>query len=464
MAFSEEINEQMLREAYSVTPNYDIDYNDPRFGKIDEAKKGAMDDLNLTYSDMIANTDTYYQKQIDALDKWEDKQTQIQNEQTDFAIEQIEQQKNQAHKDYLKEQSGAYVDWQKQSNKYGANAEQMAAAGLTNTGFSESSQVGMYNTYQNRVATAREAYGRAVLNYDNAMKEARLQNSAALAEIAFQTLRQQLELSLQGFQYKNQLIQEQANKKIELDNMYWNRYQDVLQQINTENAMKEDIRQYNETMKWNTEQAELGREHDKTMAKIENDYQVARDEENRKFQAAQAELDRKHDLALVEANTKAAKEKADHEHELAMAKLKKEHENSLELIEKERKEAETLAKYKYDLEHPTNGYGVVKPTTKNTTSYKVTTGGNKPSQIAYTNRLNTEPSAATFKGSTYKEAVTFLKSQGVSSAKASAAMTESEWSRRRNSYSMTGQGSYEVKQYKSYKEYITDYVQYCLGK
>lgn len=349
MPVTEEIQRKVLEEATSATPNYSIDYNDPRFGKVESDKNQALTDLEQTYAGMIGQSDQFYNAQIQATQDWGAKQQQIQQEQTDFAIEQINQQKDQAHKDYLKEQSGAYVDWQKQSNQYGTNAEQMASAGLTNTGFAESSQVSMYNTYQNRVAMARESLNKAMLQYDNSIKEAMLQNNAALAEIAFQTLQQSLELSLAGFQYKNQLILEQSNKKIELDNMYYNRYQDVLDQINHENAVKEDIRQYNETQKWQTEQAELGREHDKAMADIEYQYQVKRDEATRTFQSAQAELDRKHDLALVAANTKAAKEKADHEHELAMKQLAQQHKNDLAKIDKQLASEKALLSYQKSL-------------------------------------------------------------------------------------------------------------------
>ena len=222
-----------------------VNYEDERFGQVESDKQQAMTELENTYGGMIDETDDYYQAQIDASKDWAEQQKQLQQEQTDFTIEQIEQQKEQAHKDYLKEQSGAYVDWQKQSNEYGVEAEQQAAAGMAGTGFSESSQVSMYNTYQNRVATARESYNLAVLNYNNAIKDARLQNNAVLAEIAYQALQTQLELSLEGFQYKNQLILDQANKKIELDNIYYSRYQDVLNQINHENAQAEQIRQFN---------------------------------------------------------------------------------------------------------------------------------------------------------------------------------------------------------------------------
>jgi hypothetical protein len=243
-----------------MATNYEVNYEDERFDQVEQDKEEAMSDLEQTYGDMIDETDSYYDAQIEASKDWAEQQSQLQQEQTDFTIEQIEQQKEQQRQDYLKEQSGAYVDWQKQSNRYGTEAERQASAGLNGTGFSESSQVSMYNTYQNRVATARESYTRAVLNYDNAIKDARLQNNAALAEIAYQALQTQLELSLQGFQYKNQLILEQANKKLELDNTYYNRYMDVLNQINHENAMAEEIRQFEENYKLQQEQLGLQRQ------------------------------------------------------------------------------------------------------------------------------------------------------------------------------------------------------------
>ena len=231
-----------------------VNMEDERFGQVESDKQQAMTELEQTYGGMIGEADKYYQAQIDASKQWADTQSQLQQEQTDFTIEQIEQQKQQVAKDYTKEQSGAYVDWQKQSNRYGVEAERQASAGMDGTGFSESSQVSMYNTYQNRVATARESYNQAVLNYNNSIKEARLQNNSVLAEIAYQALQQQLELSLQGFQYKNQLILDQANKKLEVDNMYYNRYQDVLNQINHENAFAEEIRQFEKNYELQTKQ------------------------------------------------------------------------------------------------------------------------------------------------------------------------------------------------------------------
>jgi len=201
--------------------------------KAEEASR--IRESNKTYDDMIDASDDYYNAKISATKEWEEKQTQLQKEQTDFTVEQIEQEKQQAEKDYIQEQSAAYADWQKQSNPYGVNAEKMATNGMTGTGFSESSLVSMYNTYQNRVAVARAAYDSAVQSFTNAIKEAQLQNSAALAEIYFTSFQQQLELSLQGFQRKNGLILEKADKKAQIESIYDQRYQDLLEQIKEEN-------------------------------------------------------------------------------------------------------------------------------------------------------------------------------------------------------------------------------------
>lgn len=244
------------------TPNYNVNYDDERFADIAKGKQDSLDVVNATYGSMISNADKYYQSQIEASQEWADKQSQLQQEQTDFTVNQINQQKEQAQKDYQKEQSGAYVDWQKQSNAYGANAEALAAQGLAGSGYSESSRVSMYNTYQNRVATARESYNKAVLNYDNSIKEAQLQNSVALAEIAYNTLQKQLELSLSGFQYQNTLLQAQLTAQQSVENTYYQRYLDVLDQINRENSLAEQVRQYNTKLNFEEEQAKLDREHD----------------------------------------------------------------------------------------------------------------------------------------------------------------------------------------------------------
>lgn len=223
-------------------------YEDERFKTVEQEQQTALNNVTNTYNNMINNSDKYYQDMARAAEDYGRQQAEIQQANTDFTIEKINQQKEQAQKDYTKEQKGAYADWQKESNQYGVNAEQLASSGLRNTGYSESSQVSMYNTYQNRVSQARDTYNRAIQDYDNGIREAQLTNNAALAEISYNALQTKLELGLNQFNAKNQLLQQQLAAQNDISDRYYGRWQDVLKQINTENELKEEQRQFNATL------------------------------------------------------------------------------------------------------------------------------------------------------------------------------------------------------------------------
>ena len=253
-----------------ATPNYDINYDDKRFTAVTDEKTEALSDLEQMYGKqnpdgtytggLIGQSNAMFDQQIKDVEAIGETQKKNQQAQSDFAIQQIERERGYAQQDYIKEQSGAYVDWQKQSNKYGANAEAMAAQGLQNTGYSESSQVAMYNQYQNRVTVARESWVRADTEFVNAMNEARLQNDAVLAEIAINTLREKNELIVQKFAQQNTLVLDKADRKQKLDEMYHQRWQDVLAQINEENKLKETVRQHEDDVAYRNAQLRLERD------------------------------------------------------------------------------------------------------------------------------------------------------------------------------------------------------------
>ena len=227
---------------------------DKRLTQVDLDKKAALTDVEKTYGGLQNQYNEAVDSQIQNEKNWLEEQKKYQQQQSDLAIHQLEYQKAQTTKDYQKEQSASYVDYQKQINPYGANAEQMAANGFANAGYSESSKVQSYVAYQNRVAVAREAYQAAVHNYDVAIAEAKLQNSYALAEIAYKGLQLEAQLSLQKVVHDEELMIEKTNTKLGVEDMYNGQYMDVLQQINAENALAEEQRQFNETMAFNQEQ------------------------------------------------------------------------------------------------------------------------------------------------------------------------------------------------------------------
>ena len=242
----------------------------------------------------------------------------------------------------------------------------MAAAGLQNSGFSESAQVSMYNAYQNRISTARESYMLAIQNYDNSMKDAMLQNSTALAQIAHDALQKQLELALEGFQYKNNLIIEQTNKKLEVENQYYNRYQDVLAQINRENELAEQGRQFDLNYDMKIKEYEEGiRQFNEEIARLkakdaqeyalsiqELEHKKAQlQEEMRQFNAQFEEEKRQFDANLLEEqrqyNTSTELKRLEYEEsirqfneEIARLKDKDAQANALSIMELEYKKAQ----------------------------------------------------------------------------------------------------------------------------
>jgi hypothetical protein len=172
---------------------------------------GAMNDMAGVYENMISQNNAMAAKEQAAIDQYAEEQKKLQQEATDLTLQQMEQQKAEAADDYAKEQSAAYIDYQKQTAKHGVNAEQMASMGMRGTGYSESAKVAMYNAYQNRVAVARQTYNKLVTDYNNAMAEAKLQNSSALAQIAFNALQSGLQLNQQTLQNEQNLLLQKLN-------------------------------------------------------------------------------------------------------------------------------------------------------------------------------------------------------------------------------------------------------------
>ena len=228
--------------------------NDYRLTNVTTEKTNALNQMNNTYNNMINNSQQYYDNLINNSKDWTNKQQAIQQANTNWAVDKINQQKEQAEKDYIKEQKGAYTDYQKAIDEYGVNAEQRASTGMNNSGYTETAQMMAFNSYQNRYASAKEDYNNAVLNYNNGIKDAMLQNSSSLAQIAYEGLQNQLELALQGFQYKNELLQTQFNNKMSIESLYETKYNNVLNQINEENRLAEERRQFNAQLAENRRQ------------------------------------------------------------------------------------------------------------------------------------------------------------------------------------------------------------------
>lgn len=223
-------------------------------------KTNALNNINTSYNDMIDNSQTYYEQQAQATKDYADTQQALQKEQNDFLIEKINQQKDQTKKDYVKEQKGAYADYMRANDEYGVNRERLAQQGLTNGGYEASADYKYYNTYQNRVANARDTYNKAILNYDNSIKDAMLQNNSKLAEISYNALQSQLQLALEGMQYKNKLLENKLSAVQTTENMYASRFDSLNSQINSQNNLLAELEQMERDWQYRQQQLALERE------------------------------------------------------------------------------------------------------------------------------------------------------------------------------------------------------------
>lgn len=155
-------------------------------------------DPNVLYQEQIEENQEHYKGLVESVTENEKAQKAQQEAATNQTLAQLEDTKAQVQEDSRKEQSAAYTDYQKQVDPYGVESEKLADGGMTGSGYSESAKVSMYNAYQNRVAVAKASCDQAVREYDLAIAEAKRLNSAALAEIAYDSFVQRMELAMKA--------------------------------------------------------------------------------------------------------------------------------------------------------------------------------------------------------------------------------------------------------------------------
>lgn len=254
-----------------------VNYNDDRFLQLEEEKKNQLEQTNQQFDDLMNEREDLTNQQQDLINKWEQTQSSNLDQQLQFQKDLIEQQKQEAQKAYEQEAKSAYTDYRKETDAYGVSREQQVGAGMGNTGYSESSKVSMYNTYQNRLATSKQTMDKAYIEFDNAIREAQLTNDVTKAENALTALQQKLQIALEGFNYKSEQTQNKLNWQYQIGNDYYNKYQDVQNQINYENEQAEARRQWEEQMAYQKEQDRIARQQ------WEKEYALAKQQANRNY-------------------------------------------------------------------------------------------------------------------------------------------------------------------------------------
>lgn len=228
-----------------------------RYAKVENEKKAALDQSNNTYNELLNSNSQLAQQQKDYINNWQKTQNEIADKNANYQTELQNQNKQKAEKEFQNEaiaSKNAYYDF---INPYGAQAEIQAQNGLNNSGYSETTKLGAWNTQQNRTAAARTTLNNAKQQYDNAIKEIELNRDTIKSQYALEALQQQLNAALEEFNKSSELKQGLLSNNQSIDNEYNNRYNNVWNQINTEKQQAEAIRQFNENMAEQKRQADL---------------------------------------------------------------------------------------------------------------------------------------------------------------------------------------------------------------
>ena len=213
------------------------------------------------YQGLINNNKELYDKQLSTSNEYETTQNKILDKQLENNLNKIEQQKQKAQQNFETESKKAKNDYMGFINPYGYQAEAMASQGLNNSGVSETAKLGGWNTYQNRLSTANKVMQDAFVSYDNDMNDARLNNDVQKAQNALEKLKLIMQYTESYYNKDSDLKQNQFNTNLSVDNNYYNRYQDVISQINYEKEQEEARRQYDEQFAYQKEQDALAQQN-----------------------------------------------------------------------------------------------------------------------------------------------------------------------------------------------------------
>lgn len=162
-------------------------------------------------------------QQNSMLDESLKQQQDIVNKQTQMNIDALEKNKTEVDQQVAKTNQGLYSEYKKATNPYGVNAEQLYSRGLGNTGYAETTQTNLYNTYQKNVTDTVNNAQKLKSDFDFQISQARQNGDITLAQNALQIYMQKMQLLTQEYELRNNREQYLYQKE-----------QDALQQSNWE--------------------------------------------------------------------------------------------------------------------------------------------------------------------------------------------------------------------------------------
>lgn len=226
---------------------------DERITQLEDERASTLNNINNAYNGLLADNQNLLSQQQSYANQQLQTQNDILDKQLEYNNGLIQQQKDTAKENLTNEQLKAENDYRKFVNPYGANAEKQADVGLLNSGYAETTQLGAFNVWQNRNANAKASYDKAIVSYDNDMNQARLTNDTQKAQNALTKLKLDLDNIASYYSNKSSLTLNRLNTEQSVGSDYFNRVQNVYNQILNERQQEEATRQYNEKMAYQRE-------------------------------------------------------------------------------------------------------------------------------------------------------------------------------------------------------------------
>lgn len=151
------------------------------------------------YEDIDRLTTTQNQMLDNALKKQQD----ITNKQTEMNVAELERNKLEVEKEADKTNKALYAEYRKASNPYGATAENLASQGLGKSGYAETTQTNLYNTYQRNITDTLNNARDLKADFDFQISKARQTGDITLAQNALEIYNQKMQLLTQEYELKN---------------------------------------------------------------------------------------------------------------------------------------------------------------------------------------------------------------------------------------------------------------------
>lgn len=185
--------------------------------------------------------DNLMNQQNNLLNQQEQKQNEIINKQTQMQVDELNREKEKIDKDVTKTTQGLYSNWQKETNQYGVQAEQLAQQGLSNTGYAETTKTALYNTYQRNVTETLNNSRELKADYDFKISQARENGSVQQAQSALELYSQKMQLLTQNYelrQNKEKYLYQQQRDKV-ADQQWQKSFDQQAKQNEIENQWKQ---------------------------------------------------------------------------------------------------------------------------------------------------------------------------------------------------------------------------------